>query len=87
VLILDEPVSSLDEPSRREVCAELRGVHAELKVATIHICHNLHEAEDLADRVGVMDAGRIAQVGTLQQLRDNPATQTVAALVAADNRP
>ena len=84
VLILDEPVSSLDEPTRREVCGELRRVHAELKVATIHICHNMKEAADLADRICIMHDGRLVQCGTLDQLRRSPANAAVAALVNAD---
>jgi ABC-type sugar transport system ATPase subunit len=87
VLVLDEPVSSLDEPTRREVCIELRRVHAELKPATIHICHNLQEATDLGDRVGIMQAGQIVQSGTLEELRRSPGDADVAALVNANCPP
>ncbi|MHC4983498.1 MAG: ATP-binding cassette domain-containing protein [Planctomycetota bacterium] len=80
-LVLDEPVSSLDEPTRREVCQELQRVHAELKPVTIHICHNLQEAADLADRVAIIHNGRIIQCGTLDELRAEPTNETVAALM------
>ena len=80
-LLLDEPVSALDEPTRAEVCAELRKVQEYLKLTVIHVCHSLAEAA-IADRVGVIEDGQVHQVGTLQQLRENPATKAVARLMA-----
>jgi ABC-type sugar transport system ATPase subunit len=81
LLVLDEPVSALDEPTRREVCEELRRVQRQFRLATIHICHNTEEARILADRVGVMDSGRLVQSGTLDELRARPANHAVARLL------
>ena len=81
LLVLDEPVSALDEPTRREVCEELRRVEREFRLATIHICHNTEEARTLADRVGIMDAGRLVQSGPLEELRARPANRAVARLL------
>ena len=81
LLLLDEPVSALDEPTRREVCGELLRVQRKLGVATIHICHNAEEARSLADRVGVMHQGRIVQCGSLDDLRAEPAEPIVARLL------
>jgi ABC-type sugar transport system ATPase subunit len=84
-LLLDEPVSALDEPTRAEVCAELRRVQQALNLSVIHVCHSLAEAA-IADRVGVIDDGRIQQTGPLRQLCENPATPAVARLMAVGER-
>ena len=81
VLLLDEPVSALDEPTRREVCAELREVQGHLGIATIHVCHSLEEARSVADRVGVMHGGTIHQTGTVDELSSHPASEAVARLM------
>lgn len=80
-LLLDEPVSALDEPTRREVCADLRSVQRRLGITTIHICHGLTEARGVADRAGVLHQGRLQQTGTLDELAGRPATEAVASLV------
>jgi len=81
VLLLDEPVSALDEPTRREVCAELLGIQRRLGISTIHVCHSLEEARSLADRAGVMHDGQLVQTGTVADLAANPATAAVARLM------
>ena len=84
LLLLDEPVSALDEPTRREVCAELRRVQQRLGISTIHVCHSLEEARSVADRVGVMHAGTVHQTGTVEQLSTDPKTKAVARLMNLD---
>lgn len=81
LLILDEPVGALDEPTRREICTVLKKVHNEFGVTTIHVCHSLDETAAVADRVGIMDAGKIVQCGTLKELKDEPANQAVKRLM------
>jgi ABC-type sugar transport system ATPase subunit len=81
VLLLDEPVSALDEPTRRETCALLRAVQRDFGVATIHVCHSASEAEAVADRVGVLDAGRLLQTGPLAALRAEPDAPAVRRLL------
>ena len=85
LLVLDEAVSALDEPTRQKVCTELRRVQRELRVATIHICHNLDEALAVADRAGIMQEGRLVQTGTLDELMRKPRSETVARLLRAEN--
>lgn len=81
LLVLDEPVSALDEPTRREVCTELRNLQQELHIPTIHICHSVVEAELVSDRVGVFVNGRLVQAGPLADLTANPANDAVARLL------
>jgi len=72
LLVLDEPVSALDEPSRREVCALLRSIHDRFGLTTLHVCHSLEEARAVASRVALMDAGRLACSGALPDLLAAP---------------
>lgn len=81
LLLLDEPVSNLDEPTRREICATLRQTQRTLGIATLHVCHNLEEARSVADRVGVMAEGRLIQTGALEELLAHPASPAVARLL------
>ena len=89
LLLLDEPVSALDEPTRREICAELRRAVSEVGVPTLHVCHNTEEAEFLSDRVGVLHEGQLVQTGTLQELRESPKHPAVTRLlnVSTDPKP
>ena len=81
LLLLDEPVSALDEPTRREICSVLRRVQREFGVATIHVCHSRQEAAAVYDRLGVMSQGRLVQTGLLDELTDNPADEAVRRLL------
>jgi ABC-type sugar transport system ATPase subunit len=85
LLLLDEPASALDGPSRQVLCRELRHVHSEFNIVTVHVCHNLEEATSVADRAGVMCAGRLIQTGAIEQLLARPADQTVARLLGGEN--
>jgi ABC-type sugar transport system ATPase subunit len=62
LLLLDEPMSALDEKSRKDISSLLKRVHREHHLTTLHICHNRSEAEMLGDRVGTMNAGRLVAV-------------------------
>ena len=81
LLLLDEPVSALDWPTRAEVLEQLRRVQKELAVTTIHVCHSPDEAMAVADRAGVMIGGRLAQTGRLEELITRPASAEVARLL------
>ena len=81
LLVLDEPVSALDEPTRREVCVELRALQRKLNIPTIHICHSVVEARLVSDRVGVFVSGRLVQTGDLDTLTATPANDAVARLL------
>jgi len=77
LLILDEPVSALDEPTRCEICGLLKTIQQDFSIATIHICHNLEEARIVSDRIAVISQGRIVQIDTLKKLIDNPKVEVV----------
>ena len=78
ILLLDEPLSHLDGPLRRQLCRELNGLHREFKLTTLLVTHDLAEAEALGQRLALMNHGRIEQVGSPEELRAHPATTFVA---------
>ena len=77
VLLLDEPFGALDAKVRKELRRWLRHLHDELPVTSIFVTHDQEEALEVADRVVVINQGRIEQEGTPQQVWDNPATPFV----------
>jgi ABC-type sugar transport system ATPase subunit len=85
LLLLDEPVSALDEPSRKEACSELRRVQRQFGIATIHVCHSTEEALTVGDRAGVLCSGRLIQTDKMDQLVRRPRNEVVAALLHAEN--
>lgn len=85
VLLLDEPVSALDESTRERICGELRQLQRELRITTIHISHNLEEAFSVADRGGILFNGRFQQIGSLQDLLRRPANEFAARFMRCQN--
>ena len=81
VLLLDEPVSALDEFTRDSVCAVLARVQKEMNIPVIHVCHSSEEAGMVADRIGIMDSGRVVQTGTIKDITAAPASPYVARLL------
>ncbi|ARP85979.1 sulfate/molybdate ABC transporter ATP-binding protein [Bordetella genomosp. 9] len=77
VLLLDEPFGALDAKVRKELRRWLRRLHDELNVASVFVTHDQEEALEVADRVVVMNAGRIEQVGTPGEVWTHPATPFV----------
>jgi len=77
ILLLDEPFGALDAKVRKELRQWLRSLHSEISVTTIFVTHDQEEALEVANRVVVMDKGRIEQVGTPGEVYDNPATAFV----------
>ena len=77
VLLLDEPFGALDAKVRKELRRWLRRLHDELHVASVFVTHDQEEALEVADRVAIMNHGRIEQVGTPAEVYDNPATAFV----------
>jgi multiple sugar transport system ATP-binding protein len=78
VLLLDEPLSNLDAKLRVQMRAELAQLHDEMGTTTVYVTHDQVEAMTLGDRVAVMNAGRIEQVGTPQEVYDYPESEFVA---------
>ncbi len=85
ILLLDEPVSALDEGLRERVCRELRRCQRELGITTIHISHNLEEALAVSDWAAVLDHGELLQVGPMGELLRKPRTEKVARFLRAEN--
>ena len=77
VLLLDEPFGALDAKVRKELRRWLRRLHDELHVASVFVTHDQEEALEVADRVAIMDHGKIEQVGTPAEVYDNPANAFV----------
>ncbi|HKD70253.1 MAG TPA: sulfate ABC transporter ATP-binding protein [Candidatus Binataceae bacterium] len=77
VLLLDEPFGALDAKVRQELRRWLRGLHDELHITSVFVTHDQEEALELADRVVVMNAGRIEQVGTSEEVYHHPASAFV----------
>jgi putative spermidine/putrescine transport system ATP-binding protein len=85
VLLLDEPLSALDEFLRLQMRGELRGMQRELGITFVHVTHTQLEAIAVADQVVVMDKGRIAQSASPQQIYAQPSTEYVAAFIGGQN--
>lgn len=81
VLLLDEPLSHLDAAERDQTRRELKRLQRETGYTTVLVTHDQHEALSLADRVAVMDAGQLKQVGTPAEVYDAPANRFVADFV------
>jgi len=77
LLILDEPVSALDEPTRCEICVLLKTIQRDFSITTVHICHNLEEARIVSDRIAIISQGRIVQTDTFENLINNPKVEIV----------
>ena len=85
LLLLDEPFTALDGPTRRALGAELRALHEQRRIPVLLVTHDVDEAFALADRVAVLDAGRILQLGDRQEVFARPVSRRVAELVGVAN--
>jgi putative spermidine/putrescine transport system ATP-binding protein len=86
VLLLDEPLSALDAKVRSRLRDEIRRVQLEVGTTTLFVTHDQEEALAIADRVGVMNAGRLEQLGSPTEIYSRPATPFVAEFVGLTNR-
>ena len=78
VLLLDEPLSLVDHNARLELQDELRRIHAELELTTVHVTHNREEARAMGRRCAVMLGGRVVQLGSMEQVLQQPRCVFVA---------
>ena len=85
ILLLDEPLSALDLRTSKYLRLELRRVHRELGVTTIHITHDLMEAVEMADRVAIIQNGRVEQVAEPEKLLFYPEGERVSDFIGAPN--
>jgi sulfate transport system ATP-binding protein len=86
VLLLDEPFGALDAKVRKELRAWLRRLHDETHVTTAFVTHDQEEAMDVADRIVVLDHGRIEQTGTPRDLYEHPANEFVMSFIGPVTR-
>jgi multiple sugar transport system ATP-binding protein len=83
VFLFDEPLSNLDAKLRVQMRTEIKRVHQKVMTTTVYVTHDQVEAMTLADRVVVMNAGRIEQIGTPQELYHTPRTRFVAGFIGS----
>ena len=81
VLLLDEPLSNLDAKLRQEVRVEIRDLQRKLGLTTIMVTHDQEEALTMADRLVVMEKGKVRQIGTQRELYEKPADRFVAGFI------
>jgi sulfate transport system ATP-binding protein len=85
LLLLDEPFGALDAKVRLELREWIRRLHKERGITSVFVTHDQEEAMDLADRVIVLQKGRVEQIGTPEEIYDRPATEFVASFVGSIN--
>jgi ABC-type Fe3+/spermidine/putrescine transport system ATPase subunit len=85
LLLLDEPLSNLDARIREEVRHEIKALQHKLGITTIHVTHDREEAMVMADRIAILDAGRIAQLGSPEEVYNRPNSPFVASFMGAGN--
>ena len=85
VLLLDEPLGALDLKLRRQMQTELKQIQRTTGIAFVFVTHDQEEALALGDRIAVLNAGRIVQIGTPQQIYEAPATRFVADFIGETN--
>jgi spermidine/putrescine transport system ATP-binding protein len=85
ILFFDEPLSAIDYKLRKTLEKELKDIHRETKKTFVYITHSLEEAMVMSDRIGVMRAGKLVQVGTPQEIYTTPNTRFVSEFVGDVN--
>jgi ABC-type Fe3+/spermidine/putrescine transport system ATPase subunit len=85
LLLLDEPMSNLDYKVRLELRHELRALQRRIGITAVYVTHDREEALTLADRIAVIDAGRIVQLGAPEEIFHKPESAFVAGFMGADN--
>jgi len=85
LLLLDEPMSNLDYKVRLELRHELRAFQKRIGITAVYVTHDREEALTLSDRIAVIDAGKIVQVGAPEEIFNRPSSAFVAGFMVADN--
>src|SRR5580658_2153886 len=85
LLLMDEPLGALDKQLRESLQLEMRRLHADLGITFIYVTHDQEEALTMSDRIAVMNEGRIAQIGTPEDLYDRPCDRFVASFIGESN--
>ena len=85
ILLLDEPLSAIDPTFRNSIMKFLKDIHRKYNLTTIHVTHNFREASYLADRVAIVMNGQVKQIGTSDEVLNNPANIEVAKFLGFKN--
>jgi iron(III) transport system ATP-binding protein len=85
ILLLDEPLSNLDAHLREDMRFEIRRLHEALHITTVYVTHDQAEAMVTSDRIAVMNAGRVEQIGAPAEVYERPATAFVAGFIGRTN--
>jgi spermidine/putrescine transport system ATP-binding protein len=85
VLLLDEPLGALDLKLRRQLQVELKRIQVEVGITFVYVTHDQEEALTMSDRIAVMHAGRVEQLGTPEELYERPASRFVADFIGTTN--
>ncbi len=85
ILLMDEPLSNLDANLRHEMRYEIRRLHDAFHYTSVYVTHDQSEAMTMADRIVVMNAGRIEQIGTPADVYEHPESEFVARFIGASN--
>lgn len=85
ILLLDEPLSNLDASLRGDMRFEIRRLHDEFHYTSIYVTHDQVEAMTMADRIVIMNAGRIEQIGTPEEVYERPRSEFVARFIGGSN--
>ena len=85
VLLLDEPLGALDLKLRRRLQLELKRIQTEVGITFVYVTHDQEEALTMSDRIAVMHAGKVEQLGTPEELYDRPTTRFVADFIGSTN--
>lgn len=85
ILLLDEPLSALDLKTSKYLRLEMRRIHKELGITTLHVTHDQIEAEEIADRIAILNMGRLEQVGQPQEIFFYPRSEVVSEFIGSPN--
>jgi putative spermidine/putrescine transport system ATP-binding protein len=85
LLLMDEPLGALDKKLREQMQLEIKHLHKRLGVSIIYVTHDQDEALVMSDRIGVFNRGRLEQVGSAEQLYEQPTTRFVAEFIGESN--
>ena len=85
LLLMDEPLGALDKQLRENLQLEMRRLHADLGITFIYVTHDQEEALTMSDRIAVMNDGKVAQVGSPEDLYDRPTSRFVAGFIGESN--
>ena len=85
LLLLDEPFGALDQSTKQDLMPYLADIHQKMGLTVLHITHDFSEAFGLASRMGVINSGRLLQIGTVQDVFTRPVSRTIASFVGMAN--